>query len=352
MKKPLVNLLQFNGGFLANANKESISIGRFKNGNVSQESVFSDTYDKYIPKDGDKITSALYDTYVANRVSISGAVKVPGSFNILNANTAYDLINLSEGLREDALKDLALLYRKENGVEKLIEGIPLSKIITQEINYPLKEGDRLEVLSVKETVQDKFVSILGAVKSPNKYKFYQGMTPLDLIYLAGGQNVNVNPVVSIYRQSTNNNSGLESLEIDITGDLNLLPKLNENDVVVVREKKYETLNTVLINGPVKNPGVYGLRTNMNLESLIEEAGGLLDFANKDGIFIKRVLDQKVLETIKEKVAKDSIGIDQELLNKNYLEVSVDIKKAGNIFLKKGDVINILKKTIVSPFKVL
>ena len=342
-EETLSELLQFNGGFLANASKESISIGRFKNGNISQESVFSDAYDNYIPKDGDRITSALYDTYVANRVSISGAVKVPGSFNILNANTAYDLINLSEGLREDALKDLALLYRKENGIEKLIEGIPLSKIIAQEINYPLKEGDRLEVLSVKETVQDKFVSILGAVKSPNKYKFYQGMTPLDLIYLAGGQNVNVNPVVSIYRQSTNNNSGLESLEIDITGDLNLLPKLNENDVVVVREKKYETLNTVLINGPVKNPGVYGLRTNMNLESLIEEAGGLLDFANKDGIFIKRVLDQKVLETIKEKVAKDSIAINQELLNKNYLEVSVDIKKAGNIFLKKGDVINILEK---------
>ena len=342
-EETLSDLLQFNGGFLANANKESISIGRFKNGNVSQESVFSDTYNKYIPKDGDKITSALYDSYVANRVSISGAVKVPGSFNILNANTAYDLINLSEGLREDALKDLALLYRKENGIEKLIEGIPLSKIIAQEINYPLKEGDRLEVLSVKETVQDKFVSILGAVKSPNKYKFYQGMTPLDLIYLAGGQNVNVNPVVSIYRQYTDNNFGLESLEIDITGDLNLLPKLNENDVVVVREKKYETLNTVLIYGPVKNPGVYGLRTNMNLESLIEEAGGLLDFANKDGIFIKRVLDQKVLEAIKGKVAKDSIAIDQELLNKNYLEVSVDIKKAGDIFLKKGDVITILEK---------
>ena len=342
-EETLSELLQFNGGFLANASKESISIGRFKNGNISQESVFSDAYDNYIPKDGDRITSALYDTYVANRVSISGAVKVPGSFNILNANTAYDLINLSEGLREDALKDLALLYRKENGIEKLIEGIPLSKIIAQEINYPLKEGDRLEVLSVKETVQDKFVSILGAVKSPNKYKFYQGMTPLDLIYLAGGQNINVNPVVSIYRQSTDYNSGLESLEIDITGDLNLLPKLNENDVVVVREKKYETLNTLLINGPVKNPGFYGLRTNMNLESLIEEAGGLLDFANKDGIFIKRVLDQKVLEAIKEKVAKDSIAIDQELLNKNYLEVSVDIKKAGNIFLKKGDVITILEK---------
>lgn len=342
-EETLSELLQFNGGFLANASKESISIGRFKNGNISQESVFSNAYDNYIPKDGDRITSALYDTYVANRVSISGAVKVPGSFNILNANTAYDLIKLSKGLREDALKDLALLYRKENGIEKLIEGIPLSKIIAKEINYPLKEGDRLEVLSVKETVQDKFVSILGAVKSPNKYKFYQGMTPLDLIYLAGGQNVNINPVVSIYRQSTNNNSGLESLEIDITGDLNLLPKLNEDDVVVVREKKYETLNTVLINGPVKNPGVYGLRINMNLESLIEEAGGLLDFANKDGIFIKRVLDQKVLEAIKEKVAKDSIAIDQELLNKNYLEVSVDIKKAGNIFLKKGDVINILEK---------
>lgn len=342
-EETLSELLQFNGGFLANASKESISIGRFKNGNISQESVFSNAYDNYIPKDGDRITSALYDSYVANRVSISGAVKVPGSFNILNANTAYDLINLSEGLREDAVKDLALLYRKENGIEKLIEGIPLSKIITQEINYPLKEGDRLEVLSVKETVRDKFVSIQGAVKSPNKYKFYQGMTPLDLIYLAGGQNFNTNPVVSLYRQSNDNNSGLESLEIDITGDLNLLPKLNENDVVVVREKKYETLNTVLINGPVKNPGVYGLRTNMSLESLIEEAGGLLDFANKDGIFITRVLDQKVSVAIKEKVAKDSIAIDQELLNKNYLEVSVDIKKARNIFLKKGDVIKIAEK---------
>lgn len=342
-EETLSELLQFNGGFLANASKESISIGRFKNGNISQESVFSNAYDNYIPKDGDRITSALYDSYVANRVSISGAVKVPGSFNILNANTAYDLINLSEGLREDAVKDLALLYRKENGIEKLIEGIPLSKIITQEINYPLKEGDRLEVLSVKKTVRDKFVSILGAVKSPNKYKFYQGMTPLDLIYLAGGQNFNVNPVVSIYRQNNDNNNEVQSLKIDITEDLSVLPKLKENDLVVVREKQYQTLGTVVINGPVKNPGVYGLRTNMSVESLINEAGGLLDFANKEGIFIKRILDSKTLETIKEKIVQDSISIDQKLLNKNYLEVSIDIKRASDIFLKKGDVINIIEK---------
>ena len=337
----LSDLLQFNGGFLANANKESISISRFKNGNVSQESVFSDTYNKYIPKDGDKITSALYDNYVANRVSISGAVKVPGSFNILNTNTAYDLINLSEGLREDAVKDLALLYRKENGVEKLIEGIPLSKIITQEINFPLKEGDRLEVLSVKETEQDRFVSILGSVKSPNKYKFYQGMTPLDLIYLAGGQNFNVNPVVSIYRQNNDNDNGeVKSLEIDVTGDLSLLPKLVENDIVVVRDKQYQTLATVLVNGPVKKPGVYALKNNMSLESLINDAGGLLGSANKEGIYIKRILDQKTLETIKEKVVRDSISVDLELLNKNYIEVSVDFKKTKYIILKKGDVINI------------
>jgi len=342
-EETLNELLQFNGGFLANANKESVSISRFKNGNVSQESVFNKEYDKYIPEDGDIITSALYDSYIANRVSISGAVKVPGSFNILNANTAYDLINLSEGLREDAVKDLALLYRKENGIEKLIEGIPLSKIITQEINYPLKEGDRLEVLSVKETVQENFVSILGAVKSPNKYKFYQGMTPLDLIYLAGGQNFNVNPVVSIYRQNNDNNKEVESLEIDITEDLSVLPKLKENDIVVVREKQYQTLGTVLINGPVKNPGVYGLRINMSVESLISEAGGLLDFANKEGVFIKRILDSKTLETIKEKIVEDSISIDQKLLNKNYLEVSVDIKKASDIFLKKGDIINIIEQ---------
>ena len=238
---------------------------------------------------------------------------------------------------------MALLYRKENGIEKLVEGIPLSKIITQEINYPLKEGDRLEVLSVKETNQEKFVSILGAVKSPNKYKFYQGMTPLDLIYLAGGQNFNFNPVVNIYRQNNDLNNEVQSLEIDITEDLSVLPKLQENDIVVVREKQYKTLTTVLINGPVKNPGAYGLRANMSLESLINEAGGLLDFANKEGIFIKRILDSKTLEIIKDKIVKDSISIDQELLNKDYLEVPVDIKKTSDIILKKGDVVNILEK---------
>jgi len=169
------------------------------------------------------------------------------------------------------------------------------------------------------------------------------MTPLDLIYLAGGQNFNVNPVVSIYRQNNDNNKEVESLEIDITEDLSVLPKLKENDIVVVREKQYQTLGTVLINGPVKNPGVYGLRINMSVESLISEAGGLLDFANKEGVFIKRILDSKTLETIKEKIVEDSISIDQKLLNKNYLEVSVDIKKASDIFLKKGDIINIIEQ---------
>ena len=339
----LKELLSYSGGFLASANKESISIERFKNGNIGQESVFRTSYKDYIPMDGDKISTQLYDTYVSDRVSISGAVNVPGSFNVLKASNVFDLIELAEGVTEYAVRETALLYRTENGKEKLLEALPLSKILSKEINYSLKEGDRLDVLSEFETNALQFVNIQGSVQKPGSYPFYKGMSPLDLIYLAGGLQFNANPLVSVYSKGITPNGDIESMEVDISKEILKLPKLKENDILVVRNISFKEISTVSISGPVLKAGAYGLTKKMSLLELINKAGGLLEIANENGIYIRRRIDLNTLEIIKEKSVNDSLKVDENVLKDPYIDVAVDFKNASNINLKIGDIITISEK---------
>ncbi|RUO80274.1 polysaccharide biosynthesis protein [Idiomarina tyrosinivorans] len=164
------------------------------------------------------------------KVTLAGEVKFPGTYNIRRGETLSELINRAGGLtqyafergavftREDLreteqlqLENLAQQLRREiasnmltdNGanvsyseLNKLLEDmtrieavgrliINLDDVLAANPNSPnniqLKDGDRLMVPTVKNTV-----SIIGEVQLPSSYRYQAGVSLEDYIAKAGG----------------------------------------------------------------------------------------------------------------------------------------------------------------------
>jgi protein involved in polysaccharide export with SLBB domain len=134
--------------------------------------------------------------------------------------------------------------------------------------------------------------------------------------------------------------------------------LQPDDYVIVRIKSgYQTIETVTLNGEVKNRGVYALKNkNYGLFDLFRDADGFLDEANLKGITVTRSIiqaetNQKALSAAATNTSEASItgllsglsgdrvviGIDGEkLMNSGGLD------QKNNIILKEGDEIYVSK----------
>ena len=98
-------------------------------------------------------------------------------------------------------------------------------------------------------------------------------------------------------------------------------KLEENDLVVVREKLgYQDKEFVTVEGLVKFPGTYAIKNNnYSVYDLIQDFGGFLQDASLDGVKIVREnkLDDIIKEEEEEKKKKKKTLL-------NYLDYQIKI----------------------------
>ena len=251
-------------------------------------------------------------------VTISGAVKRPGLYELNSDNSFLDLIEYANGFADNA--DLKTI-RIERPFEEITEFIKI-KNLDEISSIEVKSSDRLNVRGYER----KTVSILGAVNSPGTYTISEGETLSSLIKKAQGYKNNAYPFSGIL----NNVKALEVNEVAaeklynsfiqklITkGDalfaseslpfiLDELKKTNlsgrviaEFDLDVI--KANPSLDTTLddgdqliipikseqiyIFGEVNQPGAIRYKPLKNLEQYIADAGGTLSSSDNSNIFI-------------------------------------------------------------------
>ena len=143
--------------------------------------------------------------------------------------------------------------------------------------------DKIRVYGTTEMIRT-YASITGHVKNPGRYTIQENMTLYDLIFKAGGfldeefkkqtlERADLirmnNDNITRYIESFNLGELLDSPESGL--DLPLKP----NDIVRIYNKNIFINNkTITINGVVRSPGSYVLKTDMSLKDLILEAGGI------------------------------------------------------------------------------
>ena len=257
--------------------------------------------DEFPLQDGDRIQIYSILDLRQNVVDLSGAVTRPGSYDIGDSLKLSKLINKADGLLGDAfLGRVDIVRTKPDFTEELIK-LDLGKVLEGSPNddMSLQGLDRVTVYSTTEMVSRTYASITGHVKRPGRYLIQENMTLYDLIFKAGGFLDE-----EFKKQTFLERADLVRLNDDNitrfikTFDLGKLldsPKsaldlpLKPNDIIRIYNKNIFINNkTITINGIVRSPGTYVLKTNMSLKDLILEAGGLNENVYRCRVEVARI----------------------------------------------------------------
>lgn len=284
------DVLRFAGGFTEKAYTYMINVRRntsreLKLLNITQEEVGS-----FLPQNGDKYSvGAIIERY-ENKVEVEGAVFRPGMYALeTGLTTVKDLVKKAEGLREDAFMSRATLTRRKQNFDPEVLSIDLGKILRgEEADINLKREDVLNVYSIGNLRERRYVNILGEVNEPGEFDFKEGMKVGDLILLAKGFKESASfSNLELARRIVTHGDGdlltnkIEIITFAIDGNLKLSNvgsqmEVKPFDIISIRRApNYEEQRSVKILGMVNYPGSYALQNNQQrISDIILRAGGL------------------------------------------------------------------------------
>ena len=359
-KETIQDLILYTGGFAPFGFKDKVFIESVDGINKVVKTVDRAGYGSTMLMDGDIVRANPVSDNFTNKIKIEGAVNLPGNYSLADNPNVKQLILNAKGLKDDALKQRAVVFRTKNGKEDQAVPVSLEDELNDRSVFSLQPNDRLKVFSKNFLTDQKTVEIKGEINSPGIYDYYSEMTVLDLILMADGLKKTGSFVaVDLYRQTLiSDGAPYKSIDVDLQYQYSTYsdednPVLNENDLVIVRIKEgYAEPEFAEIQGLVKSPGLYSiLNSKYSLYDLLNDSGGILPDGSKSGLKIKRLnASKKVISEVLENIATDSIGIDLEQ-PKDYIEFGVDVEKLlaskgedsrFNVILKNGDIIIVPK----------
>ncbi len=255
--------------------------------------------------DGDTIDIFSVKDLRGNFVDISGNVLRPGRFEYTEELSVSDLVKMADGLMADTYLDIAHIIRLNDDLTKEILELNLGNALelTAMDDVKLQPFDSLVVFN-KNTVFNAFktVTVSGAVKNPDEYIYYDGMTVNDLLIQSGGFAKNVYRVklelMRVNPDSTSENHyGIilemsHFLTIDELGqnfNHSDMGVLYPHDVVFVRADPHFKLDQrVEITGAVVFPGEYALSSaNEFISDIVSRAGGFYEDAYPEASSLDR-----------------------------------------------------------------
>jgi protein involved in polysaccharide export with SLBB domain len=286
---------------------------------------------------------------IKKRVSISGEVNNPSSYELLNGETLEDLVSYASGFTRSASSNLI--------IDQII---PLDQRLSDDnaqssinLNFSngnltaLNNGDNINVLSIGG-VNSK-VEILGNVKAPGKYSAINA-TLLDILDIAGGfddpiyRKTIIDPIIVLRKDINQFYSKEISIQYEDAGQF----KLEVDDKIFVYENtNYQNSFTYRIEGEVVKPGTYAFSSNrITIEKALELAGGLTALGSKKNITIKQefssidsegnlVSDSKIVNNA---TLDFVIGINSVIIAtpvENVIKVEGNVYNPGLITHQKG-----------------
>ena len=313
------DLIRYAGGFTDLAFKDRISISRITGNQRSISDVYQNQLGLFSLKGGDEVTvGRIIDRY-SNRIQIKGAVYRPGIFSLTEGLTLTQLIKNADGLKGDAYTQRASILRTKGDLSAEILEVNLQAVLEgTQADVVLQREDVIRISSIYDVQNERYIQILGEVKRPGTYPYAAGMTPEELILIAGGlqESANLNDI-EIARRLEDSDSGTLSdiITTSINPDLSFNPNaitLAPFDQVIVRKRANFTMQRLVsVEGQVNSPGIFAIQTSVDrISDLVKRAGGVNQFAYTKGATLIRkteffnteseqVRRQKNLEALRE-----------------------------------------------------
>jgi polysaccharide export outer membrane protein len=209
--------------------------------------------------------------YRHQRVMVTGAVKTPGSYEMIGPRTLLEMLGRAGGLIETSGDTVHLIRsRSASDVRKSMKGkamepfspgsetivVDLKRLVsqgTQELNLPVKTGDVIFVPFAQSAY------VLGAVTTPKNVPVKENLTATQAVAMAGGQHLMLSSnQVTVVR--LNNQGGTDTLTLNLksvtAGQEPDIP-LKGGDIVFVKES---TIRRAMYDFKNLFPGSYSMGT--------------------------------------------------------------------------------------------
>tara|TARA_Y100000741_G_scaffold28492_1_gene20514 strand:+ start:1147 stop:3075 length:1929 start_codon:yes stop_codon:yes gene_type:complete len=269
--------------------------------------------------------------YVSSRKSlipVTGKVKRPGYYEILENENLKDVVDFAGGLERRSSQNVHIF---RNG-DKNKNGYIISR--DEFSSFSILKGDSIHFPQEPEI--KKLVNIQGQVKNPGFYPFNSFMTLKDILNATMSskdddfyKTMDLNKI-KIFRKNPES-----PIPINLITSINDDFTLKNGDFITIPPKnKFNPIETVKITGEIKFPGIYPVNELVTLEEVIGLSGGLTSIALEDGIEIFRdslkiAWDQRFFPLID----GDSINV---LKKSGLVLISGEVNVPGYLSFRKND----------------
>lgn len=232
------------------------------------------SYDPYL-LDGDIVSVPFADPVV----TISGAVRRPGAYELVKSKDLAELLQLASGFTSETTRNLPIQILRRNANEREAT-TELAFTGTGAPNATLQDDDKVYVRGAEEL--QRTVLLIGAVvgsdpldaaTTSKRLPFVEGDTALSLIERAGGIKAPGDLRRSyISRPRPANTPELIPLDLEallVRRDFKADQKIQMGDTVVIPPMQY----SVLVEGAVARAGLYNYTPTFGIAEYIAHAGG-------------------------------------------------------------------------------
>jgi len=324
----LLDLIRYASGIKSSASKYGLLVNRYIE-NEKMKTIEVDYKDikNFKLLNNDKVYVYAIDKVHKQSIYIYGNVVRPGEKELTKDGSLKKLfkdeisrLTLKGVFLDDTLFSYALIKTKTENLEKKVSNFNLSDLLNGKIDVKLKNDDEIYIFNKYNSNLTPYVTINGSpIIKTGKYRYYDGVTILDIINQAGAIDYFKNH--SKIKVTTYNTDNFMPKTSIITANEAENFKLSAYDQIEVYDYyKQNHIKTINISGEVNFPKEYSLNSNMTLQNIIEIAGGFTQKAYKNYFEIIRYF-------IKDgKREKKLIKVPFEKLNtfllKEYDEISV------------------------------
>lgn len=228
-----------------------------------------------------------------NRVTVAGAVKRPGIYELAAGQTLADLMAYFGGFTPNAYTNL-LVVERVNGKQKALKEVALQEAT----NTVLQAGDKLLVQEVVDRYENR-IAIKGAVYRPGNYELLPGMTLKTVLAKAEG----VTPEAFLERGllvRTDDEANKENISFAVSevlrGQTSIALQARDQIQIFTKEELREK-RTITIEGAVNAPKTIDFIEKLQLEDVIALSGGLQEGADAQVIHVSRRLNDGSFETL-------------------------------------------------------
>jgi polysaccharide export outer membrane protein len=259
----------------------------------------------------------------APSVSVSGAVRRPGTFQSSGEIHFRDAIELAGGVTPDAAMDSAQIIRLMPDSSLKMVSVRLKEALEGDAtsNILLEPRDRILIQLNTFHVDTPSVVIGGEVANPGRYPLTANLRVSDLINLAGGFKRGAytdSADLTRFNPKAGENKLGEHIEVDIGAALANDPTSNsplrDGDVLTIRQLAgwNDIGASVTLAGEVEHPGTYGIKPGERLSAVLKRAGGFAPQAYVYGAVFTRPEVQAIEEQSRAELVQRIRGEEAEL----------------------------------------